>query len=96
MFPFCLSAFCETQTRRVQLWAYVTLFCARCKHWYHYGCVGITRKEDGRLRPRAVFVCPVCEVHPYVLLSLSLSRLIIRLIYLMGLSKIRQTTSNEQ
>ncbi|KDQ31950.1 hypothetical protein PLEOSDRAFT_23120, partial [Pleurotus ostreatus PC15] len=31
----------------------------------HYGCVGIMRKEDGRLRPRAVFVCPVCEVHPY-------------------------------
>ncbi|KAF7426212.1 hypothetical protein PC9H_008579 [Pleurotus ostreatus] len=39
--------------------------CDTCKHWYHYGCVGITRKDDGRLRARAVFVCPVCEVHPY-------------------------------
>ena len=39
----------------------ILFFFARCKAWYHYGCVGITA-GDARLQGREEFVCPPCEV----------------------------------
>ncbi|KAF9568661.1 hypothetical protein CPC08DRAFT_702264 [Agrocybe pediades] len=34
--------------------------CDTCEGWYHIGCVGVAA-NDVRLRPSAVFKCPMCE-----------------------------------